>query len=382
MKTSHLTLTLVLALSLRGGAAAGEPLPFTSPGFPPSHVDDQGRLVEDWGTVDVLLHGAGVVPGEAQVSAVKLAEVIPAVQVVSQHGAVEMRRTMYRAPIHPAGVDVLRVQLQARPDQPLEAVLTLDASAGTQLGQRTARIGGRTVLVLPRAVVDTQPLLDWGYSDEAVSLPGWARPAQKCDTAFSNIRAGMGGVPIVYRFAVPASSQATVVLGVCESHWSAAGQRPLRCLVEGAPEQPVDPVAKWGQHQPGLLVFQARDENGDGKLVVSVRPGVHAPDQNPILNVIWIFPAGEPPALDKVMAGQLNEAALYYVDVGGEKDQSVYPRGKLEFPVHLAPGETQELTFLVACPGGDAPVPGRSTWDEQNLLRAARDVWRDWPAAE
>ena len=63
--------------------------------------------------------------------------------------------------------------------------------------------------------------------------------------------------------------QATVVLGLCESHWNAAGQRPLRCRAEGAPEQAVDPVAKWGQHQPGLLVFQARDENGDGKLVVT-----------------------------------------------------------------------------------------------------------------
>ena len=43
------------------------------------------------------------------------------------------------------------------------------------------------------------------------------------------------------------------------------------------------------------------------------------------------------------------------------KDQSIYPPGKMEFPVHLAAGETQELTFLVACPGGEAPVPSRAT---------------------
>ena len=290
-----------------------------------------------------------------------------------------MSRTMFRAPIFPAGVDVLRVQLQELQGQPLDVVLALETSTGTQLGQRIARIGGRTVLVLPREVVDAQPQLDWGYSDEAVSLPGWGKPQVECDAAFRNIRAGMNGVPIAYRFAVPAGSSATVVLGLCESHWKAAGQRPLRCRAEGAPEQTVDPVAKWGQHQPGLLVFQARDEDGDGKLSVMVRPAAQAPDQNPILNVIWLFAAGETPALDKVLAGQLNETALYYVDVGGTQDQSIYPPGKMEFPLHLAAGGTQELTFLVACPGGEAPIPGRSDWSPEKLLRAAHDVWRDWP---
>jgi hypothetical protein len=381
MRTIYIALAVTLLSVCCCIAAGGEPLEFTSPGFPPSTVDDQGRLIEDWGTVDVRLSGEGIGTGAAQVSAVKLEEGIPAVQVVSHLGAVEMHRTVYRAPIHPAGVDVLCVQLKELQGKPLDAVLAVDASAGTQLGQRTARIGGRTVLVLPREVIDKQKLLDWGYSDEAVSMPGWARPAKDCDAAFRNIRAGMGGVPIVYRFTVPANSAATVVLGLCESHWNAAGQRPLRCRVEGAAEQLIDPVAKWGQHQPGLLVFSARDENGDGSLVVTVRPAVHAPDQNPILNAIWIFPAGDPPALDKVLAGQLNDAAQYYVDVGGQKDQSIYPPGKMEFPVHLAAGETQELTFLVACRGGEAPVPSRSTWDAVTLLRAARDVWRDWPAA-
>jgi hypothetical protein len=380
MKIIHMARMLMLMLSLSGWAAAGDPREIASPGLPPSKVDDQGRLIEDWGIVDVQLRGDGVVAGETKVDAVRLEDVIPAVNAVSNHGAVELSRTMYRAPIFPAGVDVLRVQLKELQGKALDVVLVLDASAGTQLGQRTARIGGRTVLVLPRQVVDTQTLLDWGYSDEAVSLPGWAKPAVECDAAFRNIRAGMGGVPIVYRFAVPARSAATVVLGFCESHWDAAGQRPLRCRVEGAPEQPVDPVAKWGQHQSGLLVFNARDEDGDGKLVVSVRPAVHAPDQNPILNVIWIFAPGETPALDKVMAGQLNDAAQYYVDVGGAKDQSIYPPGKMEFPVHLAAGETQELTFLVACPGSDVPVPSQSDWTAAKLFRAARDVWRDWPA--
>jgi hypothetical protein len=373
-----LTLTWMLIAAVCRVTVAGDPLEIASPGFSPSQVDERGRLVEDWGTIDVRLRGEGVAEADVQVAPLKLDDVIPAACVMSNHGAVEMTRTMYRAPIFPAGVDVLRVQLKELQGKPLDVVLALDTSAGTQLGQRVARIGGRTVLVLPREVIDAQPQLDWGYSDEAVSLPGWGKPKVECDAAFRNIRAGMGGVPIVYRFAVPAGSSATVVLGLCESHWSAAGQRPLRCRAEGAAEQAVDPVAKWGQHQPGLLVFQARDEDGDGKLSVMVRPAAHAPDQNPILNAIWVFAAGETPALDKVLAGQLNDTALYYVDVGGTKDQSVYPPGKMEFPVRLAAGGIQELTFLVACPGSEAPVPSRSDWSPDKLLRAARDVWRDW----
>ena len=54
----------------------------------------------------------------------------------------------------------------------------------------------------------------------------------------------------------------------------------------------------------------------------------------------------------------------------------------MEFPVHLEPGATQEWVFLVACAGGEAPMPERSDWSPATLLRAARDVWRDWPSAE
>ncbi|MHB0956576.1 MAG: hypothetical protein ACYC0X_09770 [Pirellulaceae bacterium] len=370
---------MLMLVALSGPAVAGDPLSIGSPGFAPSQVNDLGQLVEDWGTVDVRLQGERVADADLQVTSCQLADVIPAVCALSNHGAVEMRRTLYRAPIFPAGVDVLHVKLTELQGKPLDLLFSLETSTGTQLGQRTARIGGRTVLVLPREVVDARPQLEWGYSDEAVALPGWGKPNGECDAAFCNIRAGLSGVPIVYRFAVPAGSSATVVLGLCESHWNTAGQRPLRCRAEGAAEQVVDPVGKWGQHQPGLLVFQGRDEDGDGRLSVIVRPAAQAPDQNPILNVIWIFAAGDTPAPEKILAGQLNDTALYYVDVGGPKDQSIYPPGHMEFPLHLKAGDTQEMTFLVACPGAEAPVPGRSAWSSDKLLRAARDVWRDWP---
>ena len=38
-----------------------------SPGLPPSRMDEQGRLVEDWGALSVTLSGAGL-PATAQVT--------------------------------------------------------------------------------------------------------------------------------------------------------------------------------------------------------------------------------------------------------------------------------------------------------------------------
>jgi hypothetical protein len=242
------------------------------------------------------------------------------------------------------------------------------------------KLGPRTVLAMPEETLEGQELREWGYADEAVSMPGWARPSVKCDPAFANIRAGMGGVKIAYRFAVKPKSRTPVVLGFCESHWAQPGQRPLLCRVEGAESQTVDPVARWGQHKPGALAFAARDVNGDGKLEVTVSPAPGANDRNSILNAIWLFPPGPPPKLDQVIAGALSAKAIRYVAVGGDKDQSIYPAGKLEYKLNLPAGGVRELAFFVACQGGSAPIPGVSAWTTDGLRRAAADVWRQWTA--
>lgn len=371
-------IALLLALSMNSALAA-EPIPIHSPGFSPSTLDAEGRLVEDWGSVGVTLSGEGIADGPTALQAVKLDDVVPAAQATAARGAVRLIHTAFRAPAFPSGVDVLTVRIEEAREQPAEVTLGLDLPANAVVGLRTVRLGGRVVLTLPAESLDSRPLRDWGYCDEAASLPGWAKPAVECDPAFRNIRAGMGGVPIVYRFAVNPKSEATVVLGLCESHWAEAGQRPLSCRVEGAAAQIVDPVAKWGQHKPGVLAFRARDENGDGKLEVVVRAAPGAQDRNPILNAIWIFPAGESPNLERLVSGVLSGAATRYVDVGGDADQSIYPPGKLEYRLELAAGGAQELTFFVACPDSSAPTPDASTWTAAALRRAAIEVWRDWP---
>jgi hypothetical protein len=360
-------------------ATAAEPVSFSSPGFPPSQMDAQGRLVEDWATVGVKLSGDGIADGPVTVEAVKVDGVVPASRAASNRGAVRLTTTAYRAPAFPAGVDVLCVRLEEARGQAAKVTLALELPAKAQIGLRSVILGNRTVLTLPPEAIEEREMRDWGSSDDATSMPGWARPEGTCDPAFRNIRAGMGGVPIVYRFTVAPGSEANVVLGFCESHWAQPGQRPLLCRVEGAPRQTVDPVAKWGQHKPGALAFRARDENRDGKLQIAVYPVAGAADQNSILNAIWLFPAGPAPNLGKVIAGDLNSKAIRYVAVGGENDQSIYLPGKLEYQMTLPAGGAKELTFLVACHAGSAPIPEPGTWTTDTLRRAAREVWRDWP---
>jgi hypothetical protein len=374
-----MNLAIVLSSLMSIGAAAAEPVAFHSPGFPPSTLDAQGRLVEDWAAVGVHLRGAGVTDGPTTVAVTKLDDLVPAAQAVADRGTVKLTCTAYRAPAFPSGLDVLAVRVEEAKGQAADVTVALDLPARAQLGSRTVRLGARTVLTLPADAMDQRQLREWGYCDEATTLRNWAKPQGKCDPAFRNIRAGLGGVPILYRFTVKPKSAVQVALGFCESHWAERGKRPVVCRVEGAPPQTVDPVAKWGQHKPGVLLFPARDANGDGRLEVAVLPGPAAPDRNPILNAIWLFAPGAAPNLDRVLAGDLNAAAVRYVAVGGDNDQSIYPPGKLEYHLVLPARGAKELTFLVACQGSSAPIPDFSTWTPETLRRAAREVWRDWP---
>jgi hypothetical protein len=352
---------------------------FTSPGLPPTRMDDQGRLLEDWGSITVTVAGAGLpstAPATLQI--IKLDSLIPAAQAQSQRGSIALTLTAFRAPVWPAGLDVLTVRLAETAGQETPVQLSLALPETVRLGLKTVSLGGRAVLGLPTGTKVSQATRDWGWADDAAAMPGWARPAVACDPAFQNIRAGIGGVPILYHFKVEPKAKVNVVLGFCESYWAQAGQRPVICEVEGAPAQEVDPLARWGQHQPGAILFGASDANGDGTLEVSVLPKPGAPDQNPILNAIWLFPADASPNLEQVIAGKLNTVASRYVAVGGSNDQSFYAGGRVEYALILPAQATRELTFLVACPGSSVPPPDQTAWTPEQLRQSAAAVWRDW----
>ncbi len=376
MKTD---MNATLLFCLVSSATALAEVSFTSPGFAPSRLDDQGRLVEDWGTVEVLVTGTNVsATAKPVVQAIRLNEVIPAAQARAEYGPVQLTLTAYRAPTWPSGMDVLTVRLAETSGRETSVQLALNLPENVRIGAQTVSIGSRSVVGLPGNMKSAQAMRDWGWADDAVALPGWARPTGECDSAFHNIRAGMGGVPISYRFKVEPKANFKVVLGFCESHWAQTGQRPVICQVEGAKPQEVDPVARWGQHKPGGLLFAARDQNGDGILEVSVLPKPGAPDQNPILNAIWVFAPTTDIGLDQVIAGKLNGTALRYVDVGGPKDQSLYAGGKVEYAMKLPAKGAQELTFLVAARGGAVPTAGKTGWTPEKLRASAAQVWRDW----
>jgi hypothetical protein len=351
-----------------------------SPGLAPSHVDGEGRLVEDWGVLSFRLEGEAL--GEAKtkdVSPLTLDEVIPAARIAWRHGPVAVSAVAYRVPAWPAGIDLVTVRLEETKGDRARGSLVLSLPEGARIGGEAVFAGSRRILALPERARAAQEMRPWGYLDEAQALPGWATPKSGFDPAFANIRAGMGGVSILYRFAAPPSRDSNVVLGFCESYWSSAGSRFMSCKVEGAGTEIVDPLARWGRHQPGGALFEGSDTNGDGWLEVLVLPGPGTPDLNPILNAIWVFEPGLEIDPGEVITGRMNAFAERYVDVGGEQDQPIVPGGKLEYAFLLEPGGTEEYVFLAACSGGSAPEPGKTAWTPEALRKAAREVWLEWP---
>ncbi|MCX7886798.1 MAG: hypothetical protein N3B01_06025, partial [Verrucomicrobiae bacterium] len=344
-----------------------------------SRMEADGRLVEDWGSIAVRVTGEGIPNiGPFRVEAVKLDNLIPAARAVAERGPVRLTLVAYRAPAWPSGVDVLTVRVEEIQGASTAVKIGLELPPKARIGNRAVTLSGRTIVSCPPPLDGEVPVREWGACDDSVPMPGWGKPAVPCDPAFRNIRAGMGGVPIRYQFTVPKRSKAKVALGFCESHWKTVGERVLLCRVEGAPPQTVDPIAAWGQHKPGALLFDAADDNGDGKLDITVRGAVTTSDRNPILNVIWIFPATAALKPTDVVAGKCNPAAIHYVDVGGPNDQTLFPNNKVEYHVRLPANGARELVFYVACSGGTAPSPTTSAWTPETLYHAALDVWRNW----
>ncbi|NMC21537.1 MAG: hypothetical protein GYA33_14095 [Thermogutta sp.] len=375
----HVVLALYLMSAAWATLWAAEPVEFAAPGFPSSRMEADGRLVEDWGSLKLVVEGEGVNVEEATVQAVRLEEIVPAAAWSAGPGPVQVTATAYRAPVFPAGMDVLTVKLVETSGRDRRLALRLEIDPPPRVGLSTAQVDQRTILAIPLETQELLELRDWGYTIDTTPLPSWAKPEGACDPAFANIRAGMGGIPIGYRFRVAPRSQANVVLGICESHWDRPQARPLLCQVEGARPMLVDPIERWGRHQPGVLLFAASDSNGDGWITVAIKPVPGAPDRNPILNVIWVFAGDRRPNLQRVAKGQLNEQALYYVDVGGARDQPILAGQDLRFPVELPANGSKELAFYVACPGGSVVTPEMTAWTPQTLYQAAKEVWQAWP---
>ena len=373
MRTIRFASTLFLLVSC--AAWGGGTMALSSPGFPPSEVDETGAVHEPWGVAALRL----TVPAGAELRSQHYDETsAPTVTTTYAADGVVLEQKAYRAPVWPSGVDVLEACLRNTTEEKraieLEFVLPVDIGFGERIGT----IGGRQAVALPNAIEPQRNARSWGAVQPGSALPGWGRPSAECAPAFKNIRAGMGGVKLAYRFSVVPGEGRTVALGLCESYWAESGKRPMTLRVEGAPARTVDPVAEWGQHGAGCIFFKAVDLNGDGAIDVAVEPHPSAQDKNPILNVLWVFPEGMAMDPEQVTAGAMNDHAEHYVDVGGETDQMFYEGGSLRYALELAPGAEEELLFLLGSPGSSGvPDPGTMAWTPSSLRKAAEDVWRD-----
>ncbi len=358
----------VLAATSRGEIEIG------SPGFLSSKVAPDGSLVEPWGSVSLRLLG----PAGAIIEQRRQDEPMPCAITLSDAGQVRLTQTAYRAPIWPEGCDVIEAAVENRGDQPVEAQLELALPEKMLIGETLGMIGGRPSLALPRALCSAREERDWGFMGGATALRGWGKPSKPCDPTFKNIAAGLGGVPIKYKFSTDVGGTMTVVLGFCESHHEMTNQRVMLATVEGAPPLSIDPIARWGRHVPGVVRFVAKDADRDGRIIVAVAPDALTSDRNPILNAIWLFAPSMVPDDATIIAGTASPSALKYVDVGGESDQSLYPPGNLKYTIPLLPRETRSLVLCARCPGAKSvPDPATSAWTSSSLRRAATEVWHD-----
>ncbi|MGD0261020.1 MAG: hypothetical protein ABSD29_14490 [Verrucomicrobiota bacterium] len=192
--------------------------------------------------------------------------------------------------------------------------------------------------------------------DSQVAQTGWAAPPAGSDPAFCNAAIGFGH-PIQYRFKAGKAARYTVVFGLCEGYHAQPGQRILTLQVEGKSLRTVDLVAEKGRNQPEVFSFPARDENGDGWIDLAVAAAENSPDQNTILNTLWVFPGSDLPPKEQLLAGQSARLPLAHIDCGADLALDKTPRHDLTLirlrntgtsAAHVAPALTIESASPIA----------------------------------
>jgi hypothetical protein len=155
-------------------------------------------------------------------------------------------------------------------------------------------------------------------ADGGDAIRDWAHPKTPCDPAFRDIAVSWtGDYPVRYRVRAEKGRSYTIVVGLCEGWHAQAGQRILEVRIEGRMRKTVDMVAAYGQNVPALFAFDARDEDGDGWIDLSVGAAPGAPDRNAILNVLWAFEGQAPPS-GELLSGRSGRLPLGHVNCGRE----------------------------------------------------------------
>jgi len=156
------------------------------------------------------------------------------------------------------------------------------------------------------------------------TLQDWASPRPPSDPAFRHAAVGWN-CPIEYRFPAKAGEKFIVVFGLCEGWHTNAGQRVLDLQIEGKTRQTLDLIRDGRRNVPAAFAFEAQDENGDGWIELTVAAANESIDKNTILNLLWVFRAGETPPLDSLVRGQAAPKQLLARVVCGVDSLSANP---------------------------------------------------------
>jgi hypothetical protein len=145
----------------------------------------------------------------------------------------------------------------------------------------------------------------------------YATPPADADEAFRSVAWGTNR-PILYEIQVPKGASQKVVMGFCEPYRNQPRGRMMEVVIEGAISRQIDLIADAGgkQNTPVAYVFEAKDENQDGILKVTVN-AVPDVDPNIHLSAIWMFPSSRSFASTTLINPHFSDAELT-IDAGIE----------------------------------------------------------------
>lgn len=157
------------------------------------------------------------------------------------------------------------------------------------------------------------------------TLTEWAHPTVPCDPAFRDAAvrypSGSHEASLELHLHVKPHTNRTVALGFCEGRHTAPGLRRAIALVEGSEPREIDPVRDFGPNTPGVYLFHAADDDGDGRILISLKyhPDTHfsvdsdriADLRTIMLSALWSF-TGEAPDPSEIVRGTANSLAEVY----------------------------------------------------------------------
>lgn len=246
---------------------------------------------------------------------------------------------------------------QELPDASIPVLVTRKAGGGLAIEEAT-------FLEIPTAD-ETKPKAV--RYDGFETLEGWAQPTAACDPAFRDAAvrypSGSHEASLEIHLNVEPGGSRTVALGFCEGVQTEPGMRRSIVRVEGAEAREVDPVRDFGANVPGVAIFPARDTDGDGRILISLKfhPDTHFVDgadritdlRTIMLSALWSF-VGEAPPAEQIVSGAASSKADLYLP--GTAMWLPHRRNHLSIHLRNEAAESQTAQPVLRIRGVQEPV--------------------------